>query len=43
MFCIDPRAPWCSVRKSKAFTTEGTEDHRGNRQLINVDVFDALH
>jgi hypothetical protein len=21
----------------------GTEDHRGNRRLINVDLFDALH
>jgi hypothetical protein len=42
MFCLDPRAPWCSVRRSKALTTEGTEDHKGNRQLINVDLFDAL-
>ena len=25
--------------RSKALTTEGTEDHRGNRELINVDLF----
>jgi hypothetical protein len=27
----------------KALTTEDTEHHRGNPQLINVDLFDALH
>jgi hypothetical protein len=43
MFGFDPRALWCSVIKSKALTTEGTENHAGNRQLINIDLFDALH
>ncbi len=34
----------CSALKgSKAFTTGDTEEHRGNRRLINVDMFDALH
>jgi hypothetical protein len=34
---------WCSAKEPKALTTEGTEDHRGNRRRINVDLFDALH
>jgi len=27
------RTFWCSTKKSRAFTTEGTEDHRGSRML----------
>jgi hypothetical protein len=34
MFCLDLRAPRSSVRRSKALTTEGTEDHRGNRNSL---------
>jgi transposase len=41
MFCIDPRAVVFGER-SKALTTEDTEDHRGNRQLINADLLTAL-
>jgi len=33
----------CSTKKSRAFTTEGTEDHRGNQRKINADLFDELH
>ena len=40
---LDPRDPWWSVGSSKALTTEGTEDHRGNRRLIDVDLHDSLH
>jgi hypothetical protein len=43
MLCLDSRDPRCSAKRSKALTTEGTEDHRGNLQLIILDLFDALH
>jgi hypothetical protein len=43
MLPFDPRDLWCPARRSKTLTTEGTEDHRGNRRLINVDLFVALH
>src|SRR5664279_5609159 len=35
---MEPRDPWCPARTSKAFNTEGTEDHGGKPQLINLDA-----
>jgi len=43
MLRFDLRDLRCPARRSKTLTTEGTEDHRGNRRLINVDLFVALH
>jgi hypothetical protein len=31
------------ARRSKAFTTGGTEDHSGKWQLMNVALLEALH
>lgn len=33
----------CSARHAKAFTTEGTGEHRGKLRLINATLHDALH
>jgi hypothetical protein len=38
-----PSGVLVSARRSKALTTEGTEDHRGNRQLIGNVSFRHKH
>jgi hypothetical protein len=43
MLPFDPRDLWCPAGRLKTLTTEVTEDHRGNRRPINVELFVALH
>src|SRR5262249_20216210 len=43
-FNVAHRSAWPDCRRGgqKRLNTEGTEDHRGNRRSVNVDLLDAL-